>query len=305
MKKYLLYALSICSDIDLLIADDICRLPDDAPCEITIRRNSLTPDDLIAKKPLTSEYSKNFCWFKSRIGYITIKYGHEINVYPEGTPSDIELSAFILGWGLAFLFYQRDGLGIHCTGLFGNGQAFLICGDSGAGKSTTAFKLLERGYRFLNDDIAFLSEKDSFLLHPAFPVQKMCRNVAETVNDKTRLKYIDEDKDKFAYLNTEHFENAPHPLAFLFSIGIGSNITSLKHREESGLDKVRTILDNLFMNPLFESDGFPNNVMAATLKLSSKIRVVRIMRPNNQDTVEEMCSVIESYLSKASHISYD
>ena len=296
MKKYLLYDLSISSDIDLLISDDICRLPDDALCEITVRRNSRKPNELIAKKPITSEYSQNFCWFYSKIGFITIEHGHEINVYPEGTPSDTELATFILGWGLAFLFYQRDSLGIHCTGLFGNERAFLICGDSGAGKSTTAFKLLDRGYRFLNDDIAFLSEKDSFLLHPAFPVQKMCRNVAETVNYKTRLKYIDEDKDKFAYLNTEYFENTPHPLSVLFCIGIGSNITTLKHHEVYGLDKVKTVLDNLFMNPLFETTGFPNNVMTSVLKLSAKIRVVKILRPNKLDTVEEICSVIESYL---------
>ena len=296
MKKYLLYDLSISSNIDLLISDDICRLPDDAPCEITVHRSLRKPNELIAKKPITSEYSKNFCWFKSRIGYITIEHGHEITVYPEGSPSDIDLSAFILGWGLAFLFYQRDGLGIHCTGLYRDGHAFLICGDSGAGKSTTAFKLLDKGYRFLNDDIAFLSEKDSFLLHPAFPVQKMCRNVAETFKDKTRLKYIDEDKDKFAYVNTEHFENNPHLLSFLFCIGIGSNITSLKHREEYGLNKVKTVLDNLFMNPLFETTGFPNNVMTSVLKLSAKIRVVKILRPNKLDTVEEICSVIESYL---------
>ena len=124
----------------------------------------------------------------------------------------------------------------------------------------------------------------------------MCRNVAETFEDKTRLKYIDEDKDKFAYVNTEHFENASHPLSFLFCLGIGSSITTLKHREVSGLDKVKTVLDNLFMNPLFETTGFPNNVMSAVLKLSTKIRVVKIMRPDKQDTVEDVCSIIEKYL---------
>ena len=279
-----------------MITDAICRLPNDAPCEITVHRDNRNPDELIAKKPLISEYSHEFCWFKSKIGYITMQSGHMITVYPEGTPSDIELATFILGWGLSFLCYQRDTLGIHCTGLWGNGRAFLICGDSGAGKSTTAFSLLDRGYKFLNDDIAFLSETDAFLLHPGFPVQKMCRNVAETVTDKTRLKYIDEDKDKFAYVNIEHFENTPHPLSFLFCIQIGSNISCPKYREVSGLDKVKTILDNLFMNPLFEDNGFPSSVKFSVLQLSAKIRVVKILRPENQDTVDEISSIIESYI---------
>ena len=49
------------------------------------------------------------------------------------------------------------------------------------------------------------------LLLPAYPLQKVCRDVALTLPEK-QLLYINEERDKFACLNEKDFCNTPVPL---------------------------------------------------------------------------------------------
>ena len=46
MKKYFLYDLCIASDIELMLFDNICRLPDNTPCEVTVHMNDYIPEEL-------------------------------------------------------------------------------------------------------------------------------------------------------------------------------------------------------------------------------------------------------------------
>jgi hypothetical protein len=81
-------------------------------------------------------------------------------------------------WLAAHLFFtipfiellKRRGLySIHAGGLCLGGRALLLAGPSGSGKSTLTAALIEGGFEFLGDDLAFLSIEDGRVLIHAFP----------------------------------------------------------------------------------------------------------------------------------------
>jgi hypothetical protein len=62
---------------------------------------------------------------------------------------------------------RRELFFLHAAALEWQGRAVLVAGASGNGKSTTAWALLHRGFRFLSDELAPL-ELDTMTVH-AFP----------------------------------------------------------------------------------------------------------------------------------------
>jgi hypothetical protein len=63
----------------------------------------------------------------------------------------------------AALIYQRGEFPLHAATLVppGGGAGIALAGDRGAGKSTLAYALVERGWRLLNDDLSRLVESAS------------------------------------------------------------------------------------------------------------------------------------------------
>lgn len=65
---------------------------------------------------------------------------------------------------------KRHGLfSVHAGGVASDGRAVLLAGASGAGKSTLTLALLEGGFEFLGDDMAFLRRRGDKLEVLAFP----------------------------------------------------------------------------------------------------------------------------------------
>lgn len=237
-------------------------------------------------------------WFRTDIGSFLIEDGKMIYVSPLNTASKAELSAYIIGWCMCYLFFQRNKLGIHCSALSYKDIAFMISGESGAGKSTTALSMLKRGCGCFSDDIAFVSSDDGYMIHPSLPLQKMCTDVADSSYNKNELLYIDERKDKYALIDKNNFDTIPKPLSVLFVIRVGDT-AEVEHEEISGIKKVSVILDSLFMAPFYSIKGFPNKVKAECLRMAGAVRVIMIKRPKAKETVARICDIIEKYLEEA------
>ena len=193
---------------------------------------------------------------------------------------------------------QRGKIGSHSTALSFKDHAFLISGISGAGKTTTAISLIERGCKYLSDDIAFTSSADNDIVYPALPMQKLCRDVAENISDDKNLVYIDEYKDKFALIDHKNFDTVPKKLAFFFLLETG-NISEIKQKTVTGFEKVTLLLESLYMSPLYRKSSFPANVQSECLKLAGSVQVIRLIRPYNKDTVDKICNTIFKTLEES------
>ena len=92
-------------------------------------------------------------WFRVRDGtQVYVEGGNQITVELSKEPRMLLVTSLLLGAGMALICLQRGEPFFHGSALDAGGQAILLCGESGAGKSTVAMELLQRKLGFLADD---------------------------------------------------------------------------------------------------------------------------------------------------------
>ncbi|HEX2952474.1 MAG TPA: aldolase, partial [Bacillota bacterium] len=120
-------------------------------------------------------------------GGFWVRDGKEIilNPLPDAPPENVRL--FLLGSAFGALLYQRGILPIHGSALVHQGQAFILTGVTGAGKSTLAAALVHRGCKLLTDDVAAVTFDDigTPWVQPAYPQQKLWQDSATALELST------------------------------------------------------------------------------------------------------------------------
>jgi hypothetical protein len=110
---------------------------------------------------------------------------------------------FFLFTTLMAIIHTRGLFPFHASALSLNGEAMLFLGEKGAGKSTMALEILNKGGQFLADDICLIEKKGTqYYVCPTVPFIKIRAAIFNTLNtkEKDRLfrkwQYLEEE-DKY------------------------------------------------------------------------------------------------------------
>jgi len=291
MYKYLIYGSIIESELQLL------NIPEtDGTPEIRIVFTD-TPADK-AKLGESGIYtSPTYSVVGLTFGTVAVSNGNLMEIYRYKDVEPSEFVPFIIGWGFAFLFHQRGYTIFHCSAINIDGKAALVSGVSGAGKSTIALSLINRGYKYLVDDLAVFNPAEGENLVPAYPLQKVCRDVSVNL-DQEELIHINEGRDKFAYHNETDFCDTPTPLKAIVLLDV-DDIDDVKIEEISGLDKYLKVLSCMYLAELFAAFGTPEEDKYRCLKVAGQIKMLRVTRPRGKDTVEQITDAIAQFVKNA------
>lgn len=132
-----------------------------------------------------------------------VSHGDHITVHraPGADPAQVRIH--LLTICLAAALMQRGRLLLHASGIVHRGGALLFAGDSGAGKSSLAAALRQRGHRFLTDDTCAIDISPGPaaipVAHPAYPMLKLTGDTIDTLGDPRydRRRRIWPDSDKY------------------------------------------------------------------------------------------------------------
>jgi len=249
-----------------------------------------TPSSYIPKGVYGTYYSPNASAMGTFFGTFEVIDGSIINVHIYEGSTEADIAQYLIGWAFAFLFTQRGDTVIHCSALNINDHGVIVSGVSGAGKSTTALSLINKGARYLADDIAVFSDNDISMIIPAFPVQKVCRDVSSNI-ESNNLVQINEGRGKFAYYNKDDFCDTSVKATHLILLNIHDG-DEVKIKEYTGLDKWMQVLSCLFLNDMYVTFGTPDKDKFHCLKLAEATRVIEISRPKGRDTLSEITDKI-------------
>lgn len=237
------------------------------------------------------EFGPSFSWLSNSTLWIVVEDGNRITYeLKEGAEPD-NLNAYLLGWGMSMLALQRGILAIHCSVVAKEDGAVLIAGESGAGKSTLTNAFLHRGYRLMADDMALVETKPEALqteVYPAFPYQKLCRNVVEEKGyDLSKLIYINEQKDKFLVPYEGQFDTRAARIKGFIMLGI-EECETVTSNEIRGIERFQIIVNNLFLRHLLGPDKYKPEIGALAMKMAANVPVAYIGRPVKGDTTEDV-----------------
>lgn len=209
------------------------------------------------------------------------------------------LPHFILGIGIALLLYQRNQIALHASCVYDDRGAVLLCGESGAGKSTIASFLLDKGYRFMADDITLVDtdRNEVICAYAAFPFRKLCPEVVKNSNislaDAVCLSGED-NKYMIPYKGSIPKDPVPVRAIIILTLSEDSQICT---EELEGVQKAYSCRDNMFLSTILEGDLHTVQQGYAIMQIASAVPMFRIDRPCKTDSQKDVEKIILRILS--------
>ena len=238
-------------------------------------------------------------WFRVRDGtQVYVEEGRRITVELSKEPHLPDITSLLLSAGMALICLQRGDPFFHGSALYQGERAFLLCGESGAGKSTVTMELLRRKSGFLADDTVRVHPgKQGMLAEPSYPQQKLCRDMAlKCGRPLEELIYIDEERDKYALHRQDCYGKQAVPLRGIFLLrktAGGSGEQPVRIRSITGKEALETLSGQLYLADTYRySTGIPYPLMEQLVRIAGQAGIYEVTRPESQDTLREVVTKI-------------
>ncbi|HKL98838.1 MAG TPA: hypothetical protein VJZ06_02880 [Mobilitalea sp.] len=290
MSYYSLYGLTVESDLDFFQLRELKDKPEQIDIFIyqSILENRVERD-LEGK---SFSIGKHSTIFSNNTVHIVVEEGNTIMYQAKENANWQYLKTYLLGFGFAFLFLQKNQMAIHCSSVVCDKGALLLAGESGSGKSTLTRALIKSGFKLMADDMELVWVRGNNLFaYPAFPYQKMCRNEVEKLANPQEAIYIDEMKDKFMVPCFSAFEEQEQMVMGIVTLKV-SNCEQVQLEEVKGLEKLYAIYGNLFIRKLLHREKINSHIIDDCLKIAAIIPIYHLIRPEGVDSVEEQIDVL-------------
>lgn len=236
------------------------------------------------------EFGSKISWLKNDTTWLVVENGEKIGYCLTGAGHPSYLQSYILGYGMSMLAMQRGMLAVHCSAVADEDGAVLIAGESGSGKSTVTTAFLEKGYRLMADDMVVVetAQTGQIMAKPAFPYQKLCRNVAvEKGYCLDDLIYINEEKDKFLVHYEGDFRTTEVPVKSFIMLGVVGG-EAVVTQDIKGIDRFYVYANNLFLRHLLQKDKYSPAIGQKCLEMAAVVPTYFIGRPREGDTTAEV-----------------
>jgi len=223
MHWYTAYGLSIASEL-LLTNLPPASNKSDVVISLGNVKNLPVTSDASAAEDIRVTGDEIWCSSKG-VARFLVKEGRELIVDPEPTADEANLRSTVLELGLPLLLVQRGSLVLHASSVAINDVAFILCGDSGSGKSALAFALYTLGCALVADDIVSIRFRARIPeVAPSYPEIGMWPDVLEYFgHDPVRFKKQDQTSEKRVYPVQGRFHHESLPLGGVYVLNNGSD----------------------------------------------------------------------------------
>lgn len=139
----------------------------------------------------------------------------EYTPFPDATLASVEL--YLNGSVYGAILHQRHILPIHGSSFVWQGKGIMLCGESGAGKSSLTAAFCMAGAQFLTDDVTPLVFDDGkpFIVPLSDRIKLWEDSLQQLNHDKTQLTPITPVDEKY-YFPMEKVVSQQFPLDIIF-----------------------------------------------------------------------------------------
>ena len=215
---------------------------------------------------------------------------------PEATRANIEL--YLNGSTYGAILHQRKIMPMHGSCFEYSGKGIMLCGDSGAGKSSLTAAFVVDGNEFLTDDVTpVLVADEKVIIWTLSDRIKLWEDSLQQLNQKKDgLDKIDPEIEKF-YFPLNSFSKSTFLLNHIFLIQFHEK-ASVDFQEVEGAEKVIALRNEIYR--LEYMQGMPENeslYFKDLVEISKRVKITKLFRQKDIP-IEQTKSHLEKYLQK-------
>ncbi len=301
LKSYRIGPLLYVTELLLPELPEAVPGPGERPVQIRLGK---APATLSAPLATAESYEANDTEFLLRLPDVATYYardGIEIVVDREEAAAELDVRSYLLGSLFAILCHQRGLLPLHGSAIATPRGAVAFLGTSGAGKSSIAAFLSQRGHRILADDICLVdpaAPRDQRVL-PVAPWLKLWSATLDAMGESSRgLPRVFSDDEKYRFELNQH--EAPAPLAELILLERAENQTEASFERLTPVHALHAVLDLTYQSWLVRAMGRTEQYFLRCGEALDGVRVTRMRRPWSFDAMETTLAALEAHLAENS-----
>lgn len=220
-------------------------------------------------------------WLRvDKVATYRVKNGYEIAVSPFPGVDTASIQLFLNGSVFGAVLHQRGIIPFHGCSFELNQEGIIICGYSGAGKSSVTAAFCQQGARFINDDITPVSiDESGIFIMPIRTRIKLWEDALTALSIGTEnLEKIRPSMQKF-YVPVENNSQDKQKLNTLIVLGIHDS-NRYEVMRPVGMEKFNLLRSHIYRKIYLK--GMPKaerNLFSQLLKLSQSVEVLHILRP--------------------------
>ncbi len=238
--------------------------------------------------PFFEVSEKEFFMEVNEVARYFVRNGNEILIQPIERSDPDSVRLFLIGSAFGAILHQKCLLPLHGSSFNYKGKGIVICGASGAGKSSVVAAFCQKEGIFINDDITPIQiAEDQATIIPIKSRLKLWDDTLEKLNiTNNRIERIRPEMDKF-YQEVENSCEIPQRLHEIYILHSHQK-NEFSSTELTGFEKYNALRHQIYRKIYLK--GMPETEKAyfkQLLKLSPGVKVKLINRPN-------ICSIIDT-----------
>ena len=176
MFRYKVCGLNVLSEVHIPVFNAL-----DVQLDSTIKislKNNLPNKDF---KDSDTIFSDDSIFYRSRPGLIfKILFNSDIIIYKSKEIDEDKVWEILIGVPFGYALRKKGFMVMHGSSVVINGQAICIVGSSGLGKSTLALSLVEKGFKFLTEDLCIIKDDIVHFYSSWIKIDKNLKNKTKT-----------------------------------------------------------------------------------------------------------------------------
>jgi hypothetical protein len=232
------------------------------------------------------------------VGWFYASNGNYISMvlHPQATNATIEL--YLNGSTYGAILHQRKIMPMHGSCFVFDNRGIMLCGESGAGKSSLTAAFCLNGSSFLTDDVTpiLFSNNNPIIWAMSDRIKLWDDSLLQLNQSKDLLIRIDPETEKF-YFPLNSYEQSTFILNHVFLIEIHEK-SDIVFQEVKGAEKVTALRNEIYrleyLQGMPENEGF---YFDRLVEISKNIRITKLYRPMDIP-IERTKNKLMAYLQK-------
>jgi hypothetical protein len=219
-----------------------------------------------------------------------VKVGASITIELRENADLPSVRLFLLTNAMAAVLQQRNKVTLHAGAIQTEKGLVVICGESGAGKSTTISALQQKGYKIFVDDAGV-----KVVGVAAYPTLKLWDDTIEklalvVMPEEQKLR---ESVNKYRVSFQEDFTTKTIPVYKIFYLHKEEATTSIEIIKKEGLAAFKILYSQIYGTSLLHNKHHQAILFERLNQLINQTDLIEIVRPTNGNSIEKIVHIIE------------